>query len=337
MTLKIVKQQRRDWQWWAATFVLVAGALWRCEASPSAVEQHGRLRVEGNRIVDQHGDPVILRGMSFYWSSMGGQAKYYNTNVVRWLRDDWHCNLIRIAMGVEGDGYLANPEREKAKVNAMVAAAIDSGIYVLIDWHDHHADQHQARAQEFFSEMAGKYAGCPNVIYETWNEPLQQSDWAKVIKPYHEAVIASIRQRDPQNLIVCGTQSWAQEVNRAAQNPLGSTNIVYALHFYAATHQQALRNKAAAALKNGAALMVTEWGTCEANGNGRIDEADLEQWLTFMNQNGLSWCNWSVADLRETSAALQPGASPNGGWPTNQLSASGNRVRTELRTANPAP
>ncbi|MFO1475513.1 MAG: glycoside hydrolase family 5 protein [Verrucomicrobiota bacterium] len=316
-----------------ALFLAVSSAGF---AAPTAVEIHGRLRVDGNRVVDQHGDPVTLRGMSFYWSSMGGQSKYYNTNVVRWLRDDWHCNLIRVAMGVEGDGYLAHPDREKAKMIAMVDAAIADGIYVLIDWHDHHADQHRAQAEAFFEEMAARYASVPNVIYETWNEPVQQ-DWAKVIKPYHEAVVARIRARDPLNLIACGTQTYAQEVNRAAMNPVPGSNIVYTLHFYASTHQQGYRNKAAAALKNGAALMVTEYGTCEANGSGRIDEADFARWVEFMNQNGLSSCNWSVADLTETSAALRPGASPDGGWSTNQVSASGNLVRNMIRTFNPAP
>src|SRR4051812_36961118 len=104
-------------------------------AQPSPVARHGQLRVEGNRIVDRNGNPVVLQGMSFFWSQWMG--KFYNTNVVRWLRDDWHCTVVRAAMAVEAGGYLANPEREKEKIKTVIQAAIDLGIYVIIDWHDH--------------------------------------------------------------------------------------------------------------------------------------------------------------------------------------------------------
>lgn len=55
------------------------------------------------------------------------------------------------------------------------------------------------------------------------------------------------------------------------------------------------------------------------------------------DQNQISWCNWSASDKRETSAALRPGASTNGGWTTNDISRSGLLVRDELRSKNPAP
>ena len=98
-----------------------------------------------------------------------------------------------------------------------------------------------------------------------------------------------------------------------------------------------MREKAAAAMGNGVALMVTEWGASEANGSGRFDVEETRRWLEFMESNRLSWCTWSVADLRETSAALRPGVNPLGGWMTNELSASGRFVREELRARNPAP
>jgi precorrin-6B methylase 2 len=169
------------------------------------------------------------------------------------------------------------------------------------------------------------------VIYEIWNEPLNNHDWSTVIKPYHEAVIPKIRQNDPDNIIVCGTQTWSQDVDKAAKDPLRLSNIAYALHFYASTHKQALRDKAAAALKDGVALMVTEWGTCESNGGGRLDNAETKKWFDFMDDNQLSWCNWSIADLDETSAALKPGANAAGGWALDSLNPSGALVRKQLR------
>ena len=295
----------------------------------TAVEEHGQLRVEGNRILDKNGQPVVLRGMSFFWSQWMG--RFYNPEVVRTLREDWGCTVVRAAMGVESGGYLTNPAREEEKIKAVVQAAIDQGIYVIIDWHDHRASSHTVEAQAFFEKMATTFSKHPNVIYELWNEPLKEHDWSTVIKPYHEAVIPKIRAHDPRNLIVCGTPSWSQDVDKASRDPLHFENVAYTLHFYAATHKQSLRNKAAAALANNVALMVTEWGASEASGNGRLDEEETRKWWDFMEQNHLSWCNWSVTDKNEISAALKPGAGSGGGWTTNELTRSGNLVRDELR------
>ena len=295
----------------------------------SIVAKHGRLRVEGNRIVDKNGKPVALHGMSLFWSQWMGQ--YYNAQAVKWLRDDWGCTVVRAAMAVESGGYLSNPKREKQKVVNVIQAAIDLGIYVIVDWHDHNAHKHTRQAKAFFAELAKAYGKYPNVIYETWNEPLNKHDWSKVIKPYHQAVIPAIRQHAPDSLILCGTQTWSQDVDKAARDPLKFRNVAYVLHFYAATHKQSLRNKAAAALKAGVALMVTEWGTSEASGSGKLDYAETQKWLEFMDRHKLSWCNWSIADKRETSAALQPRASGKGGWPAKDLSRSGTVLRKELR------
>lgn len=296
------------------------------------VERHGQLRVEGNRIVDARGNPVALRGMSLFWSQW--QPQYYNAETIRWLRDDWNVTVVRAAMGVHQDGYLENPVREQHKVETVIEAAIALGIYVIVDWHAHQPEPEAAA--RFFADIARKYGQHPNLIYETWNEPLDGHDWSSVIKPYHLAVIPRLRAEDPDNLIVAGTQTWSQDVDKAAADPLPFANIAYTLHFYAGTHRQPLRDKAQAALDRGVALFVTEWGTSEANGDDTLDEAETRRWWDFIAANELSDLNWSVADKDETSAALQPGASGHGCWTREMLSPSGQLVRARLRQTDGA-
>ena len=319
----------------APATAVAARPLPKPSAPDSFVGKHGQLRVQGTKIVDQAGQPIALHGMSLFWSQWIG--KFYTPETVKWLKDDWRCTVVRAAMAVGSNGYLNNPEQEKAKVFTVVDACIEQGIYVIVDWHDHNAEQHQPQAQAFFAELAQRYAKYPNIIYETFNEPLQNANWSTTLKPYHEGVIKSIRQHDPDNIIVCGTRVWSQRVDEAADDPIKAENIAYTLHYYASTHKQGLRDTAQKAIDKGICLFVTEFGTSEASGNGEFNTVEARSWFDFLDKNGISWANWSVADARETSAALKPGAAATGGWADDVISPSGLFIREELRRKNPAP
>jgi endoglucanase len=294
------------------------------------VTENGLLRVSGNRIVGRAGQPVSLAGNSFFWSQWMG--RFYTQEAVGWLREDWQADIVRAALGVHHeDGYQQHPKENLKRVTEVVDAAIAQDIYVIVDWHDHHAHRHTADAIRFFEEIARRYGRHPHLIYEIYNEPLNNANWARDVKPYAEKVIAAIRAIDPDNLIVVGTPTWSQDVDIAAADPIKDANVAYALHFYAGTHKTELRLKAARALSQGAALFVTEWGTCNADGNGPIDEASVREWMTFLRTHHISHLNWAVSDKRETASILVPGASARGGWKENKLTKSGRLVRKIIR------
>ncbi|MBN1299960.1 MAG: cellulase family glycosylhydrolase [Melioribacteraceae bacterium] len=297
----------------------------------SIVDLYGKLTVAGNKIINEKGEPVVLRGMSFFWSQWIG--KYYNYECVKWLRDDWKCTVVRAAMAVESGGYLTNPISEMNKVRDVIDACIGLGIYIIVDWHDHNAQEHLEQSKTFFKEIASLYGDTPNIIYEIYNEPVNV-DWSDVIKPYSEAVISEIRSVDPDNIIIVGTPTWSQDVDIASQDPINSNNIAYSLHFYAATHKEFLRTKARTALGRGVALFVTEFGTCESNGSGYLDYDETETWINFLEDNKISWCNWSIADKEETASALKPGASADGDWTEDNLTESGKLLRSIIITSN---
>ncbi|PTT78757.1 endoglucanase, partial [Pelomonas sp. HMWF004] len=281
------------------------------------------LSVSGNKVL-AGGQPASFAGNSLFWSNNGwGGEKYYNAGTVGWLKSDWKSKVVRVAMGVEeSGGYLQDPVGNKARLKAVVDAAIANDMYVIIDWHTHHAENYRPQAVAFFEEMARTYGKSNHVIYEVYNEPLNVS-WSGTIKPYAQAVINAIRAIDPDNLIIVGTPNWSQDVDAASRDPISGANIAYTLHFYAGDHGQWLRNKAQTALNNGIALFVTEWGSVRASGDGDVSEAETWAWVDFMKAKGISNANWALNDKPEGASALVQGANAQGGWSAGQLTRSG--------------
>lgn len=298
------------------------------------VATHGALSVESGKIVGEHGKPVSLAGPSLFWSNVGWNAdKFYNAEVVASISQNWNADLIRAAIGTgKNGGYQSHPEENIARAEAVIDAAIEEGLYVILDWHSHHAEENPEDALAFFTHFANKYKAHPNIIYEIYNEPLADTDWSSVIKPYSEKLIRTIRNIDADNLIIVGTQTWSQDVDKAADDPItGFDNIAYTLHFYAGTHKEALREKARYAMDKGLALMVTEWGMVNADGDGGIDHESTQQWLDFMRENHLSHANWSLHDKDEGASMLKPGSATNGNWSDDDLTEAGKKIKAIIQ------
>lgn len=304
--------------------------LCRFNAGAQPVALHGKLKLEGTQLVDEKGNAVVLRGMSFGWHNFW--PRFYNGEAVKWLADDWKCNVVRAAMGVEPPGgYIREPESSRKKIEAVVDGALAAGIYVIIDWHSHNI--RQPEAIEFFREMATKYGSYPNVIYEIFNEPDQES-WQEV-KAYSTEVIAAIRAIDPDNMILVGSPHWDQDVHLAAEDPLaGESNIMYSLHFYAGTHKKDLRERAELALAKGLPLFISESGGMDASGDGALDLEEWQRWIDWAEAKKISWINWSLSDKDETCSVLKKTASAAGGWKTEDLKESGIQARAFIRKYN---
>ena len=301
-------------------------------AEKNIVEKHGMLRVYGNHVVDKNNQPISLFGNSMYSSNSNWEGqKYYNKEVIRWLKKDFKSTIIRVALGVEeSSGYIDDPVGNMARVKKVIEASIANGLYVLIDFHSFKAEDYTSQAVAFFTEMARCYGIHNNVMYEIYNEPLKIS-WSQVVKPYAETVISAIRASDPDNLIIVGSPYWSQKVIDAANDPIKDKNIAYTLHFYAGTHGQSLRDDAALAMQKGIALFVTEWGTCDSSGDGGFNPAATEEWLKFCKANMLSMCNWTVNDKAQTVSIIKPGSNPKGGWTAADYTQSGKFVREKMR------
>lgn len=295
------------------------------------VKNHGQLKVEGTQLVDKNSKPIMLRGMSYGWHSLW--PRFYNKESVKWLKNDFKCNVVRAAMGIElGDSsYIKQPEFSKKKIKAIIDGAIKNDIYVIVDWHSHNINLKEAKL--FFDEISKEYAGTPNVIYEIFNEPDDET-WEEV-KAYSEEIIKVIRKNDKKNIILVGCPRWDQDIHLPAANPIkGFDNLMYTVHFYAATHEKWLRDRTDDAIKSGLAIFVSESAGMEATGDGPLNVKAWKEYIDWMEERKISWITWSVSDKDETCSILNKSASSKGNWKDEDLKESGLKVREFLRKYN---
>jgi endoglucanase len=313
------------------TLTLLLCCLSIMATKAQVVQKYGWLQVKGTQLCNEDGDSIVLRGMSFGWHCF--HPRFYNAEAVRWLHRDWHCNIVRAAMGIEPNGgYLQDSAFAIQKIEAVVDAAIKEGIYVIVDWHSHNVNTKQAA--RFFDYISRKYGQYPNVIYELFNEPDEES-WAEV-KQYATTIIPIIRKNAPKNIILVGCPHWDQDINLPAADPiLNQQNIMYTAHYYAATHKQELRDRIAKAImKNHLPVFISESAGMEATGDGPLNEEEWGKWISFSEKFKLSWITWSVSDKNESCSVLLPSASSIGNWTGDDLKLSGKKVRDYIRNWN---
>lgn len=311
--------------------IIILFLLFSVFSNAQFVKKHGQLKVLGTQLVDQNNEPIMLRGMSYGWHSLW--PRFYNKESVKWLKDDFKCNVVRAAMGIElGDSsYIKQPEFSKKKIKAIIDGAIKNDIYVIVDWHSHNINLKEAKL--FFDEISKEYAGTPNVIYEIFNEPDDET-WEEV-KAYSEEIIKVIRKNDKKNIILVGCPRWDQDIHLPAANPIkGFDNLMYTVHFYAATHEKWLRDRTDDAIKSGLAIFVSESAGMEATGDGPLNVKAWKEYIDWMEERKISWITWSVSDKDETCSILNKSASSKGNWKDEDLKESGLKVREFLRKYN---
>ena len=307
------------------------------------VGRHGKLsvqKVDGYAapiMVDQNGVPTQLRGASIH--GMHWFPQYVNQNAFQTLRDDWGINMVRLVCyprDVGSVGYLTGGDSTKQQLDTLIQNGVDYatklGMYALVDWHVHayNPNEYLKEAKIFFTKYATMYKDHDNVLYEICNEPTG-TNWysgnGKDLYTYCSEVIKTIRDIDPDAIIICGTNTWSQDVDQVAAKPmkaLGYENIMYTFHFYSATHKENLMEKVRLATKDGTPIFVTEFGICSADGNGSYDTENADRWIALLDELNISFACWSYSNCNEKSAYFKSSCSNAGGdWTADDLTTTG--------------
>ena len=301
-------------------------------ASPS---KNGALKVKGTKLVDKNGKTVQLRGISTH--GIAWFPQYINQSAFNYFHDKWHANLIRLAMYTSEYGGYCTGGNKKDLLNLIdkgVKYAKNADMYCIIDWHilsDGNPNTYLKQAKKFWKRIAKKYASYKNVIYEICNEPNGGTTWSQ-IKSYAKKIIKIIRKYDSDAVIIVGTPTWSQDVDQAAASPIkGYKNIMYSFHFYSGTHKSAMRKKLKAAVENGLPVFVTEFGICDASGNGNLNRKQANKWIALLNKYNISYCAWNLSNKGETAALLKSSCSKTSGFKLSNFSASGKWLYKTLK------
>ena len=307
------------------------------------VGRHGKLSVQkvdgyvAPIMVDQNGVPTQLRGASTH--GMHWFPQYVNQNAFQTLRDDWGINMVRLVCYPRDGGsvgYLTGGDSTKQQLDTLIQNGVDYatklGMYALVDWHVHayNPNEYLKEAKIFFTKYATMYKDHDNVLYEICNEPTG-TNWysgnGKDLYTYCSEVIKTIRAIDPDAIIICGTNTWSQDVDQVAAKPmkaLGYENIMYTFHFYSATHKENLMEKVRLATKDGTPIFVTEFGICSADGNGSYDPESADRWIVLLDELNISFACWSYSNCNEKSAYFKSSCSNAGGdWTADDLTTTG--------------
>lgn len=311
----------------AGMAVCIIGASFVPVSAAAGPSECGALRVEGTQLVDENGSPIQLKGLSTH--GIAWFPQYVNEAAFQEFHEQWNANVIRLAMyTAEYNGYCTGGDKEQLRqlIRDGVNYAKNQDMYVIVDWHilsDQNPQQNKEEAKNFFAEMTAEFGDTDHILYEICNEPNGGTSWAD-IKAYAEEVIPVIREHDKDAIIIIGTPNWSQYVDQAAADPItGHENLMYTLHYYAATHKDDLRQKMKDAVNAGLPIFVSEYGICDASGNGAIDLTQANAWVEAMDELGISYVGWNISNKNETSAIFKQDCQKVSGFTEEDLSPSG--------------
>jgi hypothetical protein len=211
------------------------------------------LHVEGNKIKDPDGNIVVLRGISlidlgFLEGWEGGAINMINqlTNKSDGQANSpgWYPKAIRIpiipADASPGWPNRFNPSNDNFYNNILrplVDYCASKDMYAIIDWH-YVANTYDkvATTTQFWQYMAPKFANDHHVIFELFNEPINNvgddtADWLSV-RNNMQTWVDIVREYAPSSLIFVAGASYSQIIGPAASNPLTGNNIAIVSHIY---------------------------------------------------------------------------------------------------------
>jgi hypothetical protein len=265
--------------------------------------------VEGPTIYDASHQPHLFHGVdrpSLEWSNSGemlSQSDYQ-------LMASWKANAVRIALNQ--DFWLSDSPAYASGYSALIDQQVQwaeaAGLDVILDLHwsdkgdysNMAAQQRMADAHSvtFWTEVAGRYASDPHVLFELYNEP-HDVTWDVWLKGGQsgdgftvsgmQQLYDTVRATGAQNLVVIGGLQFAYDLSGVATHRVQGYNIVWATHPYNQPGKQPSNfDTGFGTLAATDPVMATEFGdskSCATDYDSAV--------IAYADAHHVSWSAWA--------------------------------------------
>jgi len=300
------------------------------------------LHVQGKQIVDANGNNVILRGVGVpdigLLFSLGGGISGVTGRTdeiltsaglqIRVLRLPVYPRTVVNAGGTPNYSPVPFPVGPAAPsgttqkalsasdyIAQVLKPAVDyatsKNLYVIVDYHQIDnvtTGTSSADALTFWTAVAPVFAGYSNVIYEAFNEPIDDgpsgitSDgaWTSAFTSAAQSWVTTIRMGAPSNVIIVGSPFWSRYPDGALKAGLTGGNLAFTAHIYPGSWPGP-SNDFQTRVTNASMsepVAVTEWGFQIGASDSNLavpDDTWGQNLQTYLTNGGQSWTAW-VAD-----------------------------------------
>lgn len=273
------------------------------------------LRVEANRFVNEEGEEVRLRGVSFSDPDKLEKQGHWNREYFEAAKS-WGANIVRFP--VHPSAWRERGAQEYLKlIDQGLEWANELEMYVIIDWHTignprTELVQHpmyettMTETLRFWQTISSRYKNNPvAAFYELWNEAtrfngtLGRISWEEYTELMEE-IIYVIYAHDQTVIPLVGGFNWAYDLTDVKEHPIEAEGIAYVAHPYPQKREQPWEEKWEADwgyVADTYPMIATEFGFMSADGPGAHipvigDETYGEAIINYFEKKGISWTAW---------------------------------------------
>lgn len=278
-------------------------------------QQLGRIKVKGNKFVNEKGDTVIFRGLNTSDPDKLDKDGHWNKEYFAEIKK-WGANIVRFP--VHPTAWKRRGQEQYLKLlDDGIAMAKEQGLYVIIDWHsigNLRSELYQSAIYEttqketfeFWRTMSRKYKNEKTVaFFELFNEPtvyngqLGTCTWAQW-KELVEEMITIIRAYGCEAVPLVAGFNWAYDLKEVASDPINKEGIAYVSHPYPQKRNKPWEPQWTddwGYVAEKYPVILTEIGFCGANDRGAhvpviSDESYGDAITKYTAEKGISYVVW---------------------------------------------
>lgn len=286
--------------------------------SPIIISDLPRLQIVGNKIVNEDGEVVILRGLGTQQIINLATTDFdtpWNEDLFRTIHE-WGATVVRVL--VAPVLFFENEERGLEVLDQAVEWAGKYDLYVIIDFQamgfpptgfssypsSNVEVTTAADTIRFWQDISARYAGNDHIAFyeiineassHPWNGSTYLEDWL-TLKDFSELLIDLIRENDPDTIVLVSGLKWASDLSYVLDHPIQRSNVAYAMHLYPNTALNWDLAFGDTAKVYPVILSDTGFGIDIDGESNWLNEKDYPgdqpyrtAFMNYVNEHGLSW------------------------------------------------